>query len=431
MQLRTYQRKNIDLLVAFLRSRGAAYLADEMGLGKTAQALTLMKMLQCVRILIICPASLRLNWAREFCLWYPEIADSTHCIFTAAETKSLKHKGVVIISFDLASKPSVTKRLMAQDWDFLAIDEGHYLKSPKSKRTKALRVLCKHARYKLFMSGTPAPNGIIDTFPAFNMIAPDLFPEFWSFARTYTHATQNHWGGWDFRGGKNLKEMKQKIYNNFFVRNKKEDVLDELPPKIYTEIPLAIEAPEDYRISGEELKQIEAAIEFGKLPALSPRVATASRGLGVQKVGAAFKYIKTLFVYRHKLVVFCYHRDVISRLKDLFAEGDTPVWYITGSSSAKDRQRQVDEFMAAESGIFIGQIQAAGVGLNLTCTDTCVFLEYSWVPAEMRQAEDRLHRIGQKGVVNIHYLVAQKSMDQKVLTALRTKMKYISEGIER
>ena len=431
MILRTYQVEGIEKIERMLNSRGSAYLADEMGLGKTIQAIVIANDFYCNRILVVCPAGLRLNWEREFKKWSSRTDLDTNPIFNSKDFVEGVYCATpycVIVSYELASTAGGIEVLRSKPWDLLILDEAHYCKNRSTKRTRAcFGPLWEASEYKLLLSGTPCPNGIIDGFEAFNKLAPELFPDKYKFGFRYTQAKRNWFTGhWEFKGGKNLTELRALLQGTCMVRRSKKAVLTELPDKIYSSIPIEVGVPEAHKLvlSAGDLERIES----GELAAASGEVATARRGLGLLKVAPAVEYIKDVMHNKDRLVVFAYHRDVIDFLSASLGEKYTTLT-ISGDTSPRRRDEVVQTFQnnTEEKVILIGQIQAAGVGITLTAADICIFVELDWVPANMAQAIDRLHRIGQKNAVEVHYLVAKDTMDEQIIESLRTKIESINE----
>lgn len=428
MDLREYQKEGVKRLRELLGSRNSAYLADEMGLGKTAQALEVLRHLDVDNVLIICPAGLRLNWQNEIKTWWPEV--DTYPILKGTDLHlgllNLDSLCAIIISYDLASSELGLRMLATKQWDALILDEAHYCKSGKANRTKAcLRILWDKANYRLLLSGTPCPNGIIDGYEAFHKLAPECFPDKFKFGFRYTQARRNWFSGtWEFRGGKNLKELRDTLARTCMVRRTKAAVLSELPDKIYSTIPFEVETTADLTVNEADLLRIES----GAMAAMSDEIATRRRGLGLLKVSQAVAHVLNIMESKRRCVVFAYHKDVIKAMVEKL-RGYVAVMSITGATSPTERQNIIELFQnhSEEPMVLVGQITAAGVGITLTAADICVFAELDWVPANMAQAIDRLHRIGQKNSVAVHYLIGAGTMDQQIIESLRKKIESINE----
>lgn len=437
MKLRDYQVSGKKAVLRFFRERHCAYLADEMGLGKTAQAihaaLDLYEGCEFPAVLIVCPASLRLNWEKEIKLWTKGSVTSV-VVQSKKDAVRMKQGRVIIISYDLAAKQEMRDILCKRHFDMVIFDEAHYLKTRGSKRTVAcLSFLWEQATYRLCLSGTPFPNSIMDGFPVFHKMAPEAFPDYFRFGHKYTIPERNWYTGHiEFKGGRNLNELKKILRRSFLIRRTKRQVLSELPPKIYSHIPLAVKGiTGKFQLSEEERLAISEAIISGeKALSVAESHVTERRALGLLKCPAVVEHIRMLAEERNKIVVFAYHREVIEALsKALETCGVVAVY---GKTPEVRRRQYIEEFQTdPRIHIFIGQVTAAGIGITLTAASLCVFAELSWVPAEMSQAIDRLHRIGQEKVVEVQYLLAAKSMDEAVIGALHNKIQTISEVLKK
>lgn len=437
MKLREYQVKGKDAILRFFHDRHCAYLADEMGLGKTAQAihvaLNLYEGCEFPAVLIVCPASLRLNWEKEIKLWTNGSVTS-NVIQSKKDVTKIRTGRVIIISYDLAHKAEFLEQLRKRHFDMLICDEAHYLKTRQSRRTTAcLSFLWEQATYRLCLSGTPFPNSIMDGYPVFHKMAPEAFPDYYKYGFKYTKPERNWYTGhWEFKGGKNLPELKKILRRSFLIRRTKRDVLTELPPKIYSHIPLAVKGVgTKFELSeAERLAITEAIISGEKALSVAESHVTERRALGLLKCASVVEHVRMLAEERNKIVLFAYHREVIEALAKALESCGVVVVY--GKTPEVRRAQYIESFQSdPRIRIFIGQIAAAGVGITLTAASLCVFAELSWIPAEMSQAIDRLHRIGQKSVVEVQYLLASKTMDEAVIHALHDKIQSISEVLRK
>ncbi len=431
-----YQRAAI----AFALDREHTLLADEMGLGKTVEALGVVNADETARrVLVVCPASLKLNWARECERWlvgdrvvgvagrtYPEDAD------------------VVIVNYEILGK---WRAQLREPWDVLVVDECHYVKNKQAKRSKRLYAL--EARRKLFLTGTPILNRPVELWAIVNYLAPEEFPAFWPFAKRYCKPCKNRYG-WDFGGADNLDELHERLCGTIMVRRTKAQVLDDLPPKRRQVIELAsdgvsgliaveTEAWEEHRRRLAELR----AIGRGKRGASDAEVAALRAGVNMAfgelaKLRQATALAKVPLVLEHiravlddtggKVVVFAHHRAVVAELAEPF---DDVAVTLTGDDDVATRQAAVDRFQEDPScRVFVGSITAAGFGLTLTASSNVVFAELDWVPAHLTQAEDRTHRIGQRESVLVQHLVLQDSLDARMVGALLRKQRVIDEVVD-
>ena len=452
-----YQRAGIE----FALGKDAVLIGDEMGLGKTIQALGVINSTpKAKRILIIVPASLRLNWQREAEKW---LVNKDLSIGIAIGAK-WPNTDVVIINYDILTKHKT--QLRKRVWDVLICDEAHYLKNPKANRTKQVfgdwryktkewKVDPLKAKRRILLTGTPIVNRPIELWGLANYLDPEEFDNFFRYAKRYANAHHNGWG-WDFSGADNLDELQAKLRTRFLVRRLKKDVLKELPAKRRQIIELPangaskLVAAEQAAWSAQEerLSALKLAVELAKIsedPDDYDRTVAALR----DGATAAFEEMskarhdtalaKVDYVVDHvadaaesgKVLVFAHHLDVVAKLADGLRAKGLKVVTLTGSDSLNARQAAVDSFQDDdETKVFIGNIRAAGVGITLTASSHVVFAELDWVPANLSQAEDRAHRIGQTDSVLVQHLVLEGSLDQQIASQLVTKQAVIDAALD-
>lgn len=430
-----YQRAAI----AFALERDNVLLADEMGLGKTIEALGIINGdPDAARILVICPASLKLNWARECERWLVR----PHTIGIAGKTFP-EDAHVVVINYDILQKWKVE---LDQEWDVLVADECHYVKNKRAKRSKALFGLT--ARRKLFLSGTPILNRPVELWTLVHFLAPEEFDKFKPFSRRYCKPTRSRFG-WEYTGSDNLDELHERLASTIMVRRTKAEVLPELPPKRRQVIELASDhvanliaiETDAWLEHKRRLNQLRAVSRAGKdatpaeMEALRAGVNAAFGDLAklrqdtaLAKVPLVVEHLKTVLADPGKVVLFAHHRAVIAEFEDAF--GDIAV-RLQGGDKIADRQAAVDRFQEDDScRLFIGSITAAGLGLTLTASSHVVFAELDWVPARMTQAEDRTHRIGQTDSVLVQHLVLEGSLDARMVQSLIKKQRVIDQVVD-
>jgi SNF2 family DNA or RNA helicase len=426
-----YQRAGI----AYAQARRDTLIGDEMGLGKTVEAIGLINAEPSIeRVLVICPASLKINWQRELTKWLvrPMRAVIANGEFPDAD--------IVILNYDILAKHRAM--IDAVQWDLLIIDECHYLKNPKTKRTRlalghwdrdeAKRIKPIAARRRLFLTGTPIVNRPVELWPLVQATNPSGLGRmgFMRYAARFCDAKKTHFG-WDFSGASNLDELQRILRESVMVRRLKADVLTELPskrrqimvmpvtdPDLRDTLKAELEAYDAYEDAG--LKERTAA--FNKLSDLRHKTALA-------KVPTALEHIRGMLEETDKIVVFAHHHDVIETLR--YGLQEYGAVSLTGEDSMRTRQAAVDDFQTYPLiRVFIGSIQAAGLGLTLAAAQTVVFCELDWVPGNMTQAEDRLHRIGQIGSVLVQHLVLDDSLDARMARILVEKQAVLDAALD-
>ena len=422
-----YQKKGVSFINA---KHGRALIADEMGLGKTVQAIAWLQMHpEIKRVLIVVPASLKLNWKREIEMWMnnPEVEilnGTTHYAISCR---------IVIINYDILS--SWLTELLAWKPEVIVADEVQYVKSNKAQRTKAIKKLAKGVNHFIALSGTPIVNRPIEFYNAIQMIDPKLYPNYWDFTDKY--CGRKHTGfGWNVNGATNTKELHTTLKATIMIRRLKSEVLKDLPDKIYSFFPLEMTADGYSEYKSAESNLI-AWIRENKGRAAAERASNAAvlaeievlKQLAVRaKMNHALSWIEDFLDTGEKLVVFATHKFVIEEIMTRF--GNKAV-KIDGSVSGTNRQLAMDKFQNdAETRLFVGNIQAAGVGITLTAASNVAFLELPWVSAAVTQAEDRCHRIGQKNAVNVYYLLSENTIEEKLVGILHKKAKILNQILD-
>lgn len=416
--------------VAFIESRnGRAMIADEMGLGKTVQALAYLQLHPELRpAIVVCPASLKLNWQKEALDWLPK----PECQIISGRTadESLTGK-IIIVNYDVLD--AWIPKLQKIRPKIMITDECHYYKSNTANRTKAVKKLAKSVPNILALSGTPIINRPVEMFNALSIIDPTAVPPFWQYAQRYCGAKHNGYG-WDFNGATNTEELHELLTRTIVLRRKKADVLTDLPDKIYSFVPMELNNKREYYAAENDFigyvratKGAQAAQKASNAEVLAQ--IEALKQLAVAgKIEQAIEWISNFLYGNGKLVVFATHKSAIDELMKAF--GDIAV-KIDGSVSLEGRNKAVEEFQKNDKiRLFVGNIQAAGVGLTLTAASNVAFLELPWTPGALSQATDRVHRIGQKESVTVHYLLSAGTIEEKIAKLLDNKLKILDAVLD-
>lgn len=423
-----FQKKGI----AFLEARnGRALIADEMGLGKTVQALGWLDSHPKKRpVIIVVPASLKLNWKKEAEQW---MENPSVQILQGTKSNTPIFGELIIINYDIVQY--WIEELLKIKPQVLVIDEIHYIKSNKAQRTKAVRRLAKGIPHVIGLSGTPIVNRPVEALNAIRLIDKDVAPNPWQYLHKYCGAKHNGFG-WDFSGATNTEELHQKLSNSIMIRRKKQDVLKDLPDKIRSFVPVELGKPEQAEYENAETdfigwvrenkgnsaaQKVSAAETLAKIEGLKQ---LAVKG----KMNQAVNWIQDFLEVDGKLVVFATHKFVIEELMNTFGKIAVKV---DGSVTGENRNKAVEEFQNnPDIRLFIGNIKAAGVGLTLTASSNVAFLELPWTPGDLTQAEDRVHRIGQKDSVTIHYLLANGTIEEEIAHLIDKKRKILDSVLD-
>lgn len=426
--------------IAFASARPATLIADEMGLGKTIEAIGVINNADPTinTVLVVCPASLKLNWQRELEKWLVRPMPVGIVNGTVPDT------AIRICNYEQLRK------LEIGPIDLLIVDEAHYAKNPKAARTKNVAEWAKVARRVILMTGSPILNRPIELHSLLSMLAPTDWP-FWPYVKRYCAAYKGRWG-WDLSGSSNLEELQHKLRSTVMVRRLKADVLTELPAKrrqmivlkgdgnvlkaereamermdsrredleLTRDLAEAVGDDEAYRQAVQGLREHELAI-FTEMSRMRHETAMA-------KAPAVADHVANLLESVDKVVLMAHHHDVIDLL--VSALDQYGVVSLTGEDTLTARQDAVDRFQNnPEVRVFVGSIQAAGVGLTLTASNTVVFAELDWVPGNMSQAEDRCHRIGQVNSVLVQQVVLDGTIDARLAAALIDKQEIIDAAV--
>ena len=379
-----------------------------------------------------------------------------------ADGKDYSHTDIVVINYDILHKHQ--DMLRAYEWDLLVVDEAHYCKSSKARRTKqvlgswhrspAKRLAPISAKRRLFLSGTPIVNRPIELHPILKSIDKSKWGNMMKYGKRYCDAHHNGYG-WDFTGASNLEELQDKLRETCMVRRLKKDVLKDLPAKRrqVIEIPANGEAdmvaahslkaqeweerllelraavemakasdnPQDYENAVEALTEGESA-EFAEMSLIRKENAVA-------KIPYVAEHVKSVLESGvGKVVVFTHHHEVTDAL---VAEFGPAAAKLDGRDSMAQRDLAVQSFQNdTDVPVFIGGIKAAGVGLTLTASSHVVFAELDWVPGNMSQAEDRCHRIGQDSSVLVQHLVFEGSIDATMAHTVVNKQNVIDSALD-
>jgi len=396
--MRPYQR--IAPIMYMTGGRKRILIADEMGLGKSLQALGCASIGEHQRVLIVCPAIVKHNWANEITKWL-----QTSSFIINGWEGDIEQTRFNIINYDILEKR--LDHLMAIDYDCIIFDEVHRIKNPKSKTTKAALKLAQGKQGIVALSGTPITNRPIEFFPSLNMMLPATFPNYFTFAKRYCNAKKNAFG-WDYSGSSNIETSRDgittplnHILRDFMLRRSMDDprIAGEMPDLVETVINLELppEAIKQYKVEYNSWMQewVKQQADFGSTDAgFSLNMMTQLRHIaGRLKVDAAVKWATTYFEQNGKpLVIFAHHKDVLEQLADRLPSAPM----ITGDTSSNDRQIIIDGFQTGGYRYLICSTNAMREGVNLDHANTTLFVEREWVPAWEQQAAARVRRMTQE-----------------------------------
>jgi SNF2 family DNA or RNA helicase len=436
-----YQRGGI----AYATQHKDTLFGDEMGLGKTIQAIGTVNADPHARsVLVICPASLKLNWRREFTKWDTK---NLSVEIVKPTTKKFPTSDVVVLNYELLHKWQ--EDIRKTEWHVLIVDEAHMVKNPKTARAQEIfgrkeskikdeegnvigvkpEITPIKAQRRIFLTGTPIVNRPKELWPIISALAPGFEKDFFAYAKKYCGAFK-HKFGWDFSGASNLDDLQERMRSLFMVRRLKRDVLKELPPKRRQVLVLESKGLEDIlekeKQTYEEYKDSIADGDF-ETPAFA-QLSQVRKEVAVAKIPFIVEHVESALEELEKVCIFVHHYEVVDALVSAF--GNSAV-HIDGRSKNEDRQAAVDRFQSDPTcKVFIGTIRAAGVGITLTASSTVIFGELDWVPGNVSQAEDRCHRIGQTDTVFVRHLVLEGSLDERMAQIIIDKQEVIDKALD-
>jgi SNF2 family DNA or RNA helicase len=389
----------------FALAQGKAMVGDEMGLGKTIEALAAMCHLQsqgASHFLVVCPASVIVNWCHE-----TERHTDLHAYRIHGADRDINLRawvsrgGIAVTTFDslyALTKPSGVQLAM------LVVDEAHYVKNPRAQRTYWVRQWIDEAERTLFLTGTPLENRVDEFRTLVHHLQPAVAGE--------VSALDGLVGAARFRAA----------VAPVYLRRNQSDVLAELPPRIETE--------EWVDFESDDLTAYRNAVASGNFMAMRQAAYAPGTVDGSSKLSRLVEIVEEVATGDRKAVVFSYFRGVLDTVTsnlDSLAMGP-----LTGSVPPVQRQKLVDEFSARRGpAVLVSQIQAGGVGLNIQAASVVILTEPQWKPSTEDQAIARCHRMGQSRPVDVHRLLAENSVDERMLEILATKAVLFDEYVRK
>ncbi len=388
--------------LAFCKANKKALLAWHMRLGKSRTALEAADPSQ--RILIVCPVVVLIAWQRQIQLWLNE--DSIQVVKKYTTLINLKFR-IHIVPYSIINAIMVSGGLSRPE--HFILDESHYCKDYKNKRTSASMYLLRDAETAVILSGTPIPNRPVELLPIF--LALHIFKNIYHYEKTYCSGWMAPWG-WDTRGASHLPELAEHLKNFMHVvgKDRVEGMPELLPPKV-----IELDLPVDRR----EKKYNRKEIILNPNPINFESLTDVMKMSGIRKVPLARRHILDILEQRDKVIVWFWFRDVGRELEKQLTERGITVAYVDGS--VRDRQNQIDTFNhddgeKPDCRVFLSQIAAAGVGVEIIGSSHNIFVEFPWSPGQLHQAISRAWGPNQKDPhVSTDILTISYSIDSHVL----------------
>ncbi len=424
-ELRPYQEEGFHWMARLNAWGAGACLADDMGLGKTVQAIAMMLHLaEKGPVLVVCPASVVLNWCYELQRFAPVLRPVTLKSGNREETFTiLAPFDVLVVTYGLLQ--SEVKRIAEINWAMAVLDEAQAIKNNHTKSSKA--ALNIQAGFKLVLTGTPIQNNLGELWNLFNFCNPGLLGTFTQFTDRFI---------------KNASPLQtrhlKKLITPFILRRTKNKVLDELPSK--TEITYSVALSEEEMAFYETLRReavdvlessngtngqqhLQALAEITKLRLACCNTALVNKEIRIpsSKLNAFLEIVEDLVTGNHRALVFSQFVGHLSFVRCELDKLGIKYQYLDGSVPIPEREVAVRAFQKGEGELFLISLKAGGLGLNLTGADYIFHLDPWWNPAIEDQASDRAYRIGQTRPVTIYRLVAKNTIEEKIVKLHATK----------
>jgi superfamily II DNA or RNA helicase len=444
--LRPYQKEGFQWLHFLWTHRLGGILADDMGLGKTLQTIALILAVKAATAakdrrpaLIIAPTSVAANWQSELAHFAPTLKVA-YVRKVAGSAKELagqvRRADVVVGSYGLFRLNF--DAYAAQTWMMLILDEAQFVKNHQSKGYQNARKL--PADFKLALTGTPLENNLMELWALLSIVAPGLFPSPKHFGDFYQKPIER-----DADNAK-LKQLRARV-RPLMLRRTKEQVVRDLPPKIEQVIELELE-PRHRKVYDTYLQRerqrvlgllgdmdknrfiIFKSITTLRLLSLAPSLVDAKKYAKVPatKLSALREQLQEVLGENHRVLIFSQFTSFLKMVQvDLRAQ-NIHHCYLDGST--KNRADLLEEFKTSGAPVFLISLKAGGFGLNLTEADYCILLDPWWNPAAETQAVDRTHRIGQTKQVIVYRLVAQNTIEEKVMALKAKKSKLFTSMLD-
>jgi SWI/SNF-related matrix-associated actin-dependent regulator 1 of chromatin subfamily A len=405
-------------------------LADDMGVGKTTSAIIASMESGAKKVLIICPASLKINWQREI----ENYSDKKVLIVEGKKWGSTFD--YYIINYDIiknyhsmesvALGEEIRQPILKEKFDLVIIDEAHMISNPTANRTKLINDIVEKIPKVWLLSGTPMTSRPINYYNILKIVNSPIALNWQSYVKRYCGGYQFTVNGkkiWNTGGATNLDELRERT-KNLVLRRMKTDILD-LPDKIITPIFLDLKSTfydeelEDFmRITNENKNKESLSITINRLMKVRQVIA-------YEKVEYTSEIIDRCLEQGKKVIVFTNFTMTLDMLHEKYKKNSV---VLDGRMSKEKRQQSVDRFQSEDKvKIFISNIIAGGVGITLTEAEVVIMNDLSFVPAHHSQAEDRAFRYGQKKNVMVYYPIFENTMEKIVYNILNKKKNIIDQ----
>ena len=393
-------------------------LADDMGLGKTTSTIIAALETGAKKVLIICPASLKINWQRE-------IENYSNKPTSIIEGKKWEDGDFIIINYDIIKNFHDEKKksdsvLLKTKFDLVIIDEAHYIQNKQAQRTKLINDFVSNVDRLWLLTGTPITSRPINYFNLLNLIECPVAKNWMAYVKRYCNGFQFQAGRrkiWNVSGASNLEELRDRTAP-LVLRRLKENVLD-LPDKIITPVYLRLKSKEYEALMGEYYDWYDKNGESDSLTLQFTKLTKVRQVIAEEKVASTIEICENIVEQGKKVIVFTNFTKTLEMILEHFGKKAVR---LDGQMSQKERQMSVDRFQNEEDVmVFVGNIKAAGVGITLTAGEAVVMNDLSFLPSDHSQAEDRSYRYGQKNNVLVYYPIFDNTVEGIIYDILKKK----------
>lgn len=438
-ELRDYQLQGFQWLATLSHWDVGACLADDMGLGKTLQALAmLLKHAPNGPSLVVAPTSVCMNWLAETKRFAPTL---NMVQFGGANRETILDGAgnfdVILCSYGLLQQDRAGEMLAAIPWQMVVLDEAQAIKNAFTKRSQAAMKL--QAKFRLLTTGTPIENHLGELWNLFHFINPGLLGSLDRFNKNFAVPIERY-------KDRQSRSHLRKLIQPFILRRTKSQVLEELPAR--TEIRLTVELSMEEMAFYEALRQqavaqlseleepsggkkyLKILAEIMKLRRACCNSVLVDEGIVLpsSKLAMFGKVLRELLENKHKALVFSQFVGHLGLIRAYLDEQNIQYQYLDGGTPVKQRKIAVDSFQAGKGDVFLISLKAGGLGLNLTAADYVIHMDPWWNPAVEDQASDRAHRIGQQRPVTIYRLVAENTIEAKIVE-MHGRKRDLAEGL--
>ena len=400
-------------------------LADDMGLGKTTSTIIASLETGAKKILIICPASLKINWQREYQLY----SDKSSYV---CEGKNYSEDAeIVIINYDIIknfhdSKDHKNSLMLKSKFDLVIIDEAHYIQNVQAQRTKLINDLATNVNRLWLLTGTPMTSRPINYFNLLSLVDSPVAKNWMAYVVRYCAGYQFRVGPrkvWNVMGASNLEELRDRTAATI-LRRLKEDVLD-LPEKIITPVYLRLRSKNYEELMGEYYNWYEKNPEESKnLSIQFTKLVQVRQLIADEKTQHTIELAENIIEQGKKVIIFC---NFTHSLEIIYKHFGKAAVRLDGSTSKTQRQEAIDKFQEDEKiKVFVGNIKSAGTGITLTAGEAVIMNDLSFLPSDHSQAEDRAYRYGQKNNVLVYYPLFENTLEGIIYDIVNNKKRIIA-----